>query len=175
MRHAPEKPVDFVKSLPCWLALSAWLGASLPASAGESHGFMQVSASVAPRTSMVVQAPREWRVTTADRANGMMSAAEPTTIQVLSNTRNGLELEVQAPPGLFKSMHVRGQGIDAVLPGSGGSLAWRWTTRPTLSMPAVLELSFSFELDDSVTAGNHSWPVLVSGRALETAAALVSR
>jgi hypothetical protein len=133
----------------------------------EGRGFMQVRAAVMPRTDISVRAPQTLHVSAGDRARGTTLSADPLTIKAFSNTRYGLELDVQAPAGMFTSMHIQGQGIDATLPGAGGTIAWRWAAKPGFTTPASLDLSFTFELEDRTKTGTYSWPVLISGRALQ--------
>ena len=133
---------------------------------GESRGFMQVRAAVLPRADIRVQAPASLTVSTADLQRGTASAAQPLQIRAWSNASHGLELDLQAPEGMFATLRVQGPGIDATLPGSGGSLAWRWSQRPGFAVPATLDLRVSFVAADSLQAGTYSWPVRINARPL---------
>jgi hypothetical protein len=162
MRRNPLRP---------WLAsciTAAGVGMAVPGSisAEESRGFMQVRASVSARTAVMVRGPDTLTITPEDLRRGSLTIAQPVQIKVFSNTRHGLELDVQAAAQLFTAVRVQGPGIDATLPGSGGTIAWRWDTRPSLLTPAALDLRFTFVLNTAATAGTQAWPVLVSGRAL---------
>lgn len=151
-----------------WLAgmvLACLAGLPLLASGDAARDVMGVTAAVLPRTALDVAAPAALTVTPTDRVAGRVR--EPLRIAALSNTREGLELSLQAPAGLFTAMRVRGPGIDARLSGEGGQLAWRWNARPAAGEPARLELQVEFELDPALAAGSYAWPLLVAGRALD--------
>jgi hypothetical protein len=63
-------------------------------------------------------------------------------------------------------MHVRGEGVDARLPGSGGTIAWRWSRTPGFTAPATLDLHFTFALTDATPEGRMVWPIAIDTRAL---------
>jgi hypothetical protein len=136
------------------------------ASADEVHAAMPVGAAVVARTTVTVRSPETLTITAEDVRRGFVSVVEPVQIEVLSNTRHGLEIEIQAAEGLFTAVRVQGEGIDAILPGDGGSVAWRWNTRPTVAEPASMKLRFTLSLDATAPPGRHPWPLLVHGRAL---------
>lgn len=151
----------------CVAALA--LGSTLlsRSSADEVRGSMQVRAAVVARTRVTVLSPETFVITPADLARGFVRIDEPVQIAVLSNTRRGLALDIQAAEGLFKAVRVQGSGIDATLPGEGGTVAWYWEQRPTVRDAVSLDLSFTFTLDSDAAAGTHAWPLLVNGRALD--------
>jgi hypothetical protein len=148
--------------------LAALAAASLPVLAGgdQVRSSLQVRAAVMTHTRIEVHAPRSLTISPADRARGAVESAAPLQVRAFSNTPHGLELELQAPPGMFRTMHVTGAGIDAHLEGAGGTLAWRWSGKPGFSEPATVELQIAFELDSGTNAGAYDWPLRVSGRAL---------
>jgi len=150
------------------LALLLLTLGSLPAATGgaEARSHLQVRASVMPRTDIQTQAPSTLRIRESDLARGAMLPPQPLQIRAFSNASLGLEVDLQAPAGMFTQLRVQGAGIDAVLPGEGGSFAWRWAQRPGFTTPATLDLQITFTLDDSLPAGSHVWPLLVTGRAL---------
>lgn len=146
--------------------LPALVSLALPAAGGESHAKLGVAAAVLPRTEIRIDLPRLLVVTGADLRRGMLTP-QPVRVSAWSNTPHGLELTLQAPEGLFASLHVEGPGVDAVLPGEGGAFAWRWPRRPGFQFPASIELKLTAELLPGTPAGSFNWPVLVAGRALD--------
>jgi hypothetical protein len=121
---------------------------------------------VLPRTDIEVQAPARLAITAADLSRGTHEPVQPLQVRAYSNSTHGLELELQAPPGRFAQLRVQGPGIDATLPGEGGSFVWRWTQRPGFATPATLDLHLTFALLPSTPVGHQDWPLRVTGRPL---------
>ena len=134
--------------------------------AAERQAFMPVRATVQPRTDLNVQAPATLAISAADLVRGSHEPAQPLRIRAYSNSTHGLELELQAPPGMFARLRVQGTGIDATLPGEGGSFVWRWAQRPGFATPATVDLRLSFALLKSTPAGQQGWPLRLTGRPL---------
>jgi hypothetical protein len=146
--------------------LPALCSLALPAAAGDSQARMGVYAAVLPRTEVQIETPAALVLTTADVQRGSLLLPEPVRVKAYSNTRHGLELELQAPPGLFATLRVQGPGVDARLPGEGGSFVWRWEAKPGFQVPATVELRLSAELLSSTPTGRFDWPLHLAGRAL---------
>ncbi len=119
------------------------------------------------RTEIQTRAPTSLWVSESGLARGAVLPPQALQIRAFSNASFGLEVDVQAPAGMFTQLRLQGAGIDAVLPGEGGSFVWRWAQRPGFTNPATLDLRVTFTLGEVLPAGNHSWPLLVTGRALD--------
>lgn len=149
------------------LVLPLTLGVLPTATGGaEVRAPMLVRASVMARTEIQTRAPSSLLLRESDLASGAMLPPQPMQIRAFSNASLGLELDVQAPAGMFTQLRVQGAGIDAILPGEGGSFVWRWSQRPGFTTPATLDLRVTLTLGESLTAGSHVWPLQVSARAL---------
>jgi hypothetical protein len=153
-------PRNTLRILPALVALA------LPAAGGESHANLGVFAAVLPRTEIRIDVPEQLVVTSADLRRGTLPA-QPFHVSAWSNTPHGLELTLQAPEGLFASLHVQGPGVDARLPGAGGAFAWRWQGRPGFRDPASVDLKLTAQLLPGAPIGRFVWPVHVAGRALD--------
>jgi hypothetical protein len=145
------------------LPVLVWL--ALPAAGGESHSRLGIAAAVLPRTDIRIDMPTRLVVTSADLRRGRL-APQSLRISAWSNSPHGLELTLFAPGGLFAALHVEGPGVDARLPGEGGSFAWRWQERPGFQVPASVDLKLTAELMPGAPAGSFDWPVHLAGRAL---------
>jgi hypothetical protein len=164
-RTAPKAAESVVRAR--LLAGAAALSLLPPAIDGaERLAFMPVRATVQPRTELEVQAPARLAISAADLARGSHQPTQSVQIRAYSNSTHGLELELQAPPGMFAQLRIQGPGIDATLPGEGGSIAWRWAQRPGFATPATLDLWLSFALLQSTPAGHQDWPLRITGRPL---------
>jgi hypothetical protein len=148
-------------------ALPMMLGVLPSATGGAEAGApLQVRAAVIARTDIQTRAPSLLLVRESGLARGAKLPPQPLQLRAFSNASSGLEVDLQAPVGMFTQLRVQGAGIDAVLPGEGGSFVWRWAQRPGFTTPATLDLRVTFTLDESLPAGSHVWPLLVTGRAL---------
>jgi hypothetical protein len=151
---------NIVRILPALFALA------LPAAGGETHAQMGVFASVLPRTDIRIDVPTRLKLTRADLSRGLL-APQALRVSAWSNTPHGLELTLHAPEGLFTSLRVSGPGVDARLPGEGGSFVWRWEGRPGFRDPARVDLKLTAELAPTARIGSFDWPLHLAGRALD--------
>lgn len=149
-------------------AMAAALLGVLPvlAAGDQARVPMVVRAAVLPRTDLTVLAPPTLVVDRPGRRAGQPDAAATVELRAYSNVPQGLEVRLVAPEGLFRALHVQGPGVQAVLPGDGGSFAWRWAGKPGFQSPASLRLTLGFELVDGAPPGEIAWPVRISGEAL---------
>jgi hypothetical protein len=151
----------------CSVALTLF-GLAAAASAAPPTALMPVSTRILPRTDLTVQAPAALVISAADVKQGFLRLGQPLRLTVLSNHSIGMELDLQAPAGLFKSIRVDGAQLHAALPGDGGTIVWRWQWEPVRSGERQLDLDLTFELQAEQLPGALSWPVIVSGRPLLT-------
>ena len=162
----PREPLTL--PLPLRLtSLTLLVGASIAVPASQSTSRILVSATVPPRVDLVLQVPATLTLTAQDVQRRELVLAEAVRIDVSGNTPHGVALDLQAPDGLFDSIRVRGERVDALLPGAGGTLAYRWQDDDHRS--AHLALQFTFRLETDVAPGIYPWPVLIRVDPLNTA------
>jgi predicted secreted protein len=143
-------------------------GLAAAGSAAPPTALMPVSARILPRTDLTVQSPAALVISADDVRRGFWHSGQPLRLTVLSNHPTGMELDLQAPGGLFKSIRIDGQQLHATLPGDGGTIVWRWQPVRSGERQLDLDLDLTFELQAEQQPGSLSWPVIVSGRPLLT-------
>jgi hypothetical protein len=94
---------------------------------------------------------------------------EPSQLHVVSNFAQGVALDVRAPRGLFAAMTVQGAELEALLPGEGGTIAFRWPAVQSATHALSVALHFRLVPAPGVQPGTYAWPIQLQGHALETA------
>jgi hypothetical protein len=171
MRTSPDSLEAAAASSPMRrrIVQSLPLAACLVAGSTQSGVLMPVSATVAPQAAVSVSAPAALVISAADLARGYVEVAEPSQLRVVSNFAQGVALDVRAPRGLFAAMTVRGVDLEAVLPGEGGTIAFRWPAAQPVTHALSVALRFRLVPAPGVQPGTYAWPIQLQGRALETA------
>ena len=155
------------KRITCALALAIGLSplvlmASV-AEAAQVRAALQVSVTVIANARMQVAHQESiLRLSAADIARGYVEIPNASRFAILTNSRLGYQIELQALGRLFESVQVGGLGQPVQLGAEGGVIVVRG--RPTAN-PAHT-LSFRFKLHPDANAGDHPWPVHLSVRAL---------
>jgi hypothetical protein len=135
-----------------------------PVLANETNTSMRVSVRVPPRVQLQTDAPTQLSVTAADLARGYVELPEPVTLTIRSNFAGGVALDVRAMRRMFSSIHLRGEDLQATLPGEGGAIALRSST----SVPSSITQQWRvrFDLNPDLPPGNYRWPLSLDAQPL---------
>ena len=128
-------------------------------SALDNRTTFTVGAQVLPRTTLRVKSgPAAVWIAPENIRDGYVDVVEPTLVEVANNNPTGYTLVITPQTTLFSSLTVHGAGIDTTFGNDGGSIVERGQTGHSL----VLQLTYRFDLNSSVTPGRYPWPIQLS-------------
>jgi hypothetical protein len=138
-------------------ALGSILIALYPVGAGEGIVRFTVGAFVRPVATLNVRTtPPAIDVSPSDVARGYVDVANPTQIDVQSNSNNGYVLNVLPRTNLFSQVQLRGLDSRVELGADGGSVVQRWNQNERRKS---LSLTYRFVLQQDVQPGSYPWPL----------------
>ena len=163
MSPFPHPARPSARAVLCTVAL-AGLGPLLLAD--QVNAPLQVSAVVAPRIALSVQAPAQLAISARDIERGHVDVTEPTRISVQSNAPGGVLLDVQTAAGMFTGLELTAEGTVTRLPAEGGMITLRWPT-PTSEGRREQAWHWRLLLRPDVVAGSYAWPLRISAQPLQ--------
>jgi hypothetical protein len=138
-------------------AVGSILIALYPSGAGEGVAHFSVGAFVRPVASLNVRAaPPAINVSANDVARGYVDVANPTQLDVQTNSSEGYVLNVLPRTNLFSQVQVRGLDSRVELGADGGSVVQRWNQNERRKS---LSLTYRFVLQQDVRPGSYPWPL----------------
>ena len=133
------------------------------AGASESRSTLLVGATVEPVARIQQESqPSEVLVSAADVRRGYVDVPQATSLEVNSNSPNGIALDLRPVNSLMTSVIVSGLESEQSLGADGGTLVRRWQRPQSLR----LSLRFKFMLAPGVTPGRYAWPLQLEVRPL---------
>jgi len=128
-----------------------------PVGAGEGVSRFSVGAFVLPVAKLEVRtAPPAIDVSSSDVERGYVDVANPTQLDVQTNSAAGYVLNVLPRTNLFSRVQVRGLDSRVELGADGGAVVQRWNRNEHRKS---LSLTYRFVLRQGVQPGNYPWPV----------------
>jgi len=133
-------------------------------SAGENRASIGVSAQVLARATLNVSAqPPDIAISREDVRRGYVEVAEPTRVEITSNSPAGYALLILPQSRWFSAVTVRGAGSEVTMGAEGGTIVERGAGRRS-----ALELTYRFALAEVVVPGRYPWPVHLGVQPLES-------
>lgn len=134
-----------------------------PAGASESRASLIVGATVQPVARIqAASMPVAVFVSAADVRRGYVEVRQPASLEVNSNSPDGIALDLMTMSPLMTSMIVSGLDAEQSLGADGGTLIQRWQHPQSRRM----SLRFKFMLAPGIAPGRYPWPVQLGVRPL---------
>jgi hypothetical protein len=157
--------------MPLWLQVACALfagGHIATLNGAESSARFGVSATVLAEASLRLEAaPGELDVSAQDISRGFIDMTEPVRVRVASNSPDGFVLDIWPVGSMLAALGVHGVGGDIRFGAEGGTIVQRWQHAQSMS----LNLSFRFVLAPGLVPGRYPYPLRITARALDSAAA----
>jgi hypothetical protein len=134
------------------------------AGAGQARATFNVGVRVLAHTTYTVTAvPADIVISDEDLRRGYVEVAEPTRIQISSNSPTGYLLVFLPLSRLISSVTVRYAGEEVTLGADGGEIA----ERGQVGTAMTLELTYRFGLEPQITPGRYPWPLQLAVQPLD--------
>ena len=139
------------------------IGGEQSTRAAESRSVLTVAATILPVARIQSEsAPTQIIVSADDIRRGYVDVSQPTSLQVNSNSPNGIALDLMILSPMLTSMIVSGLDSAQALGPDGGTLIQRWQ-RP---QSVRLLLRFKLMLAPGLAPGRYPWPLRLDVRPL---------
>jgi len=124
---------------------------------------LMVGATVLPVAKIqAASAPGEIIVSAGDIRRGYVDVSQPTSLQINSNSPNGIALDLMSVSTMMTAVTVSGLDSEQSLGADGGTLVQRWQRPQSIH----LSLRFKFMLAPGLVPGRYPWPLRLDVRPL---------